>query len=570
MHMASIAYCDAKKIIFLRTKDLVAAVSNCRKSEMTGFVSMPEDTFEFSPLTSRLKDKVKGQMLEFFRTPLESQGLSMDDFFLVKRVTFPNFTGSDTKELQWDDADSEENIDKEDEFEFDFIDVDYPIEVLEVGGEQKNMMVETAIFFDHVAYKRFSAVYDDDEIMDYLLAYVNQVAAIYKMPSLGQEIDIMITYLEIQKTAKFDNMEGDRVPMLDSFCSYSNEKNPEDDLKNPRHWDVAILVSGLDIWVETNGKRVDDTLGLTRTGGMGHSDYSCVVVEFGVVGALGNSYTTTGFSAAYTLAHELGHSLGMKHDSFSCQTGSQSGTIMSSTRSGGGQTVWSPCSGEKVRDNKRLVCLADRPHLLSQSQWDHSKTQQVPGYFYTAQEQCRFFFRGKEGADISNPVDDPLLCENLICKQGDQRVNTGPPLEGTACGGEGTQWCRSGECVEVQGSHWSHWRSGPCRSACTKRGTGARELFRTCLTLPGFPETDCGDGPDFDVALCGDTDLCGSPTAYGGRRTRAQLATLLCEQQAAFIDSKEIEDFQASPAPHSAKEPWQACALYCKRADGKG
>ena len=44
--------------------------------------------------------------------------------------------------------------------------------------------------------------------------------------------------------------------------------------------------------------------------------------------------------------------------------------------------MWSPCSAEKIRENKRLGCLADRPHLLSQSQWDHSKTQQVLGYFY--------------------------------------------------------------------------------------------------------------------------------------------------------------------------------------------
>lgn len=560
------------KIGFLRTKDLVAAVSNCRKGGMTGFVSMPEDTFEFSPLTEGLKDKVKGQMLEFFRTPLEAQGLSINDFFLVKRVTFPNFTGSDTEELQWDDADTGENIGKG-EFELEFGDVDeFPLEELEVEGEeQKNKMVETAIFFDHVAYKRFSAVYNDDEIMDYLLAYVNQVAAIYKMSSLGQEIDIMITYLEIQKAAKFDNKEGDREPLLDAFCSYSNEKNPEDDLKNPRHWDVAILVSGLDIWVEKNGVRADDTLGLTRTGGMCHKNYSCVVVEFGVVGALGNSYPTTGFSAAYTLAHELGHSLGMRHDSFSCQTGSQTGTIMSRTRSVRGQTIWSPCSGQKVRENKRLVCLADRPHVLnSQLQWDHSKTQQVPGYFYTAQEQCRFFFHGKEGADIANPENDPLLCENLVCKQGEEEVNTGPPLEGTACGGEGTRWCRSGECVEVQGSRWSHWRSGPCSSACTQRGTGARKLFRTCLTLPGYPETNCADGPDFDVALCEDTALCGSRRSYGGRRTRAQLATLLCEQQAAFVNSLQADALQSSSAPHSDKEPWQACTLYCKRDDGKG
>ena len=76
----------------------------------------------------------------------------------------------DREEFKQDGVDSGENIDKVDEFDFDFIDVDYPIiEVLEVAGEQRNLMVETAIFFDHVAYKRFSAVYNDDEIMICLL-----------------------------------------------------------------------------------------------------------------------------------------------------------------------------------------------------------------------------------------------------------------------------------------------------------------------------------------------------------------------------------------------------------------
>ena len=73
---------------------------------------------------------------------------------------------------------------------------------------------------------RFSAIYNDSEIEGMIFAYINQVAAIYRvrlkmrkglnsyfqLPSLGQEIEIMITQLEIQKEKfpKFDNMEGDR------------------------------------------------------------------------------------------------------------------------------------------------------------------------------------------------------------------------------------------------------------------------------------------------------------------------------------------------------------------------
>lgn len=75
--------------------------------------------------------------------------------------------------------------------------------------------------------------------------------------------------------------------------------------------------------METNGVRNDDTLGVARTWGMCHSKYSCAVgrdpfdlfsvknifsilVEFGAVGAVGTNYPTTGFGAAYTLAHEIG------------------------------------------------------------------------------------------------------------------------------------------------------------------------------------------------------------------------------------------------------------------------
>jgi hypothetical protein len=224
-------------------------------------------------LTDRLK-----QILSLLRVPeipesLEiDDGVLVDDLYIVKRATFPNFTADDTQEIDYwyneDDA---------------VLDIDFPIDSDEqetTGSEgDENMMIETAIFFDHVAYNRFSKIYSDDEIESHILAYVNQVAALYQVPSLGQRVDIMITYLEIQKTQQFDTHEGRRENLLESFCEYSNELNPDDDQGDPRHWDIGILVSGLDLWFEKNGVRNDDTLGCARTRGMCHAKYSCAVGE---------------------------------------------------------------------------------------------------------------------------------------------------------------------------------------------------------------------------------------------------------------------------------------------------
>ena len=107
------------------------------------------------------------------------------------------------------------------------------------------------------------------------MAYVNQVAALYQVPSLGHRVDIMITYLEIQREQRFDTHEGKREKILQSFCEYNNGLRPDDDEGDPRHWDIGILVSGLDLWLEKNGVRNYDILGVARTRGMCHSKYSC-------------------------------------------------------------------------------------------------------------------------------------------------------------------------------------------------------------------------------------------------------------------------------------------------------
>ena len=116
-----------------------------------------------------------------------------------------------------------------------------------------------------------------------LLSYMNGIQAIYLLPSLGQEIDISVVRLEMwrdydpynnyqvitvtkykeQGTTKHSHSsaacaQGDREPLLDSFCQWQEGANPRAD-SDPGHWDVALLVSGLNFYaVDGRGRKVKE------------------------------------------------------------------------------------------------------------------------------------------------------------------------------------------------------------------------------------------------------------------------------------------------------------------------
>ena len=141
-----------------KDENLVAAVSNCHDSQLSGFISTPEDTFEISPLTDLLK-----QILSLFRNPESAEsldigdGVLVDDLYIAKQAIFPNFTMDDLQKIDYwyndDDA---------------ILDMDFPIDsdAQETPDTEGNInkMIEAAIFFDYVAYERFSKLYTDDDI----------------------------------------------------------------------------------------------------------------------------------------------------------------------------------------------------------------------------------------------------------------------------------------------------------------------------------------------------------------------------------------------------------------------
>ena len=77
------------------------------------------------------------------------------------------------------------------------------------------------------------------------------------------------------------------------------------------HWDLAVHLTGLDLFSDQGAF---NTLGLAHTGGMCSGRFSCLLTEFGTMKKRSSQYPSTGLGASFVLAHEIGHSLGMRHD----------------------------------------------------------------------------------------------------------------------------------------------------------------------------------------------------------------------------------------------------------------
>ena len=61
--------------------------------------------------------------------------------------------------------------------------------------------------------------------------------------------------------------------------------NPGDD-SDPNHWDIALLVSGVDFWgPDGRGGRSYVTMGLATVTGICSKTYGCVIGEMGVSGS---------------------------------------------------------------------------------------------------------------------------------------------------------------------------------------------------------------------------------------------------------------------------------------------
>ncbi|XP_058447039.1 A disintegrin and metalloproteinase with thrombospondin motifs adt-2-like [Malaya genurostris] len=544
-----------------------AAVTSCDLRNYHGIVFLPNQTLEIQPLNDRLRNLipfyghflVESQNLHLIKKTSFEDVIFEDDLLHRKNLITPT-KGSDIH-LLGDTLD-------QNNYTLDGLEELYESQGPGSESRQRRLTIELGLFFDEAAYRIFAPHFDGDDmrLKDFILAYVNAIQALYHHPSLGTPVDITVVYLEIMKgqPKEMPHFNGERESLLDSFCLYQNNLNRGDD-NDPNHWDLGLYVSGLDFYAIENGRRNGVTMGLATVGGICIGEYSCVIAEFGTTSIFGKPYPSAGFTSVYVSAHEIGHSLGMHHDS-SGNSCAKDGYVMSPSRGTQGETTWSSCSAAIIRELTWADCLFDSP-LKIKKELDAWKYRGYPGQVFTAKKQCEVLLIDKDAIAFTQPGLD-RICQNLQCRTPHRTgfYFAGPALDGTDCGE--SKWCIGGACVKqkkkpsnvIKGG-WSEWDIGDCNSGCLEHSKGFQQKSRRCDN-PKPVNTDAGcEGSAYDVTVCNDEKLCSinrQPIGFYASARCREFSKLLSR-----LDRKGL----GIQGPYDGHRLWMSCAVYCKRAD---
>ncbi|KAL1512639.1 hypothetical protein ABEB36_002201 [Hypothenemus hampei] len=527
--------------------NVTAALSFCTPKAVQGLIFIENSTYEVQPLTHNLQRLTKRHAnFEQDATPhIVKKGRFGKDFIFDEVFPFEGNIFSDGDEL------------------FD------EVTQYKIHHQHEVLTVELALFFDEAAYKIFAPYFDHDErkLQNMLLAYINGVQALYHHPSLGTTLDLVLVRMDIMKSQPKDmpHYHGERNQLLDSFCQYQASINPKDD-NNPDHWDMALYVSGLDFYSYENGRKSGVTMGLATVGGVCLDQYACVIAEFGTTNIFGKPYPSSGFTSVYILAHEIGHNLGMHHDS-SGNGCPKEGFIMSPSRGTNGETEWSSCSAKVMANLDWAKCLKDSTKPLRDK--DHSRYLGIPGRIYTAKRQCEILLRDKDAImSPSQPHAD--ICHSLQCKT-PNRIGfyfAGPALDGTPCGNG--MYCYGGHCsskpppkpIKPTFGGWSEWKKGTCTSGCIQKSLGMQISTRECNNpIPMNTNQDC-KGVHRQYNLCRDINVCKGKIL----KTADEYASRKCKDFSKLLPELDPVGIGLQ-APHEDERIWASCAIYCKRKD---
>ncbi|CAI5448985.1 unnamed protein product [Caenorhabditis angaria] len=385
--------------------------------------------------------------------------------------------------------------------------------------------VEVLVVADTKMYE-----YHGRSLEDYIITLFSTVASIYRHQSLRASINVVVVKIIVLKTES----AGPRITQnaqqtLQDFCRWQQYYNDPDD-NSIQHHDVAILLTRKDI-CRSQGKC--DTLGLAELGTMCDLKKSCAIIE------------DNGLSAAFTIAHELGHVFSVPHDDEArckqyMQLTKNNFHIMAPTLEYNTHPwSWSPCSAgmlERFLENHRgqIQCLFDQP--VERRFYEDVLVRDEPGKKYDAHQQCKFVFGPSSELCPYMPTCRRLWCATFYGSQMGCRTQHMPWADGTSCDESRNMFCHHGECVRLAADslakidgQWGDWRDwGECSRTCgggIQRGlrdcdnprpsnggkycVGQRERYRSCNTqecpwdTPAFRDVQCSDYNNKDIGIQG-------------------------------------------------------------------
>ncbi|XP_014669112.1 PREDICTED: A disintegrin and metalloproteinase with thrombospondin motifs 5-like [Priapulus caudatus] len=259
--------------------------------------------------------------------------------------------------------------------------------------------VEVAVFYDAALKRKLveERGLSEAELYDYILTLMHAAHFAFQQEALSpHNMRIRTVYVAALPQEVLDSQvkEVSASIYLAEFRKIQDQYKTDQQGNQLPHWDYAILLTGIDLWLVIGNKTSYEVQGLTTIGNMCHSRLSTAIVE------------GRDLRSALNVAHEIGHSLGMFHDGTGRNTCNRFLYIMSQF-SGFGKTTWSPCS-IKVMANKlgTYSCLNERA-------WNTVLTnrfgnQRLPGQVFDADQQCAIAmgngYRRSHGGDLSGLV----------------------------------------------------------------------------------------------------------------------------------------------------------------------
>nr|Q92032.1 RecName: Full=Snake venom metalloproteinase ACLH; Short=SVMP; AltName: Full=ACL hemorrhagic toxin I; Short=ACLH-I; Short=ACLHT-I; AltName: Full=Hemorrhagic metalloproteinase ACLH; Flags: Precursor [Agkistrodon contortrix laticinctus]AAC59704.1 metalloproteinase precursor [Agkistrodon contortrix laticinctus]prf//2115195B metalloprotease [Agkistrodon contortrix laticinctus] len=200
---------------------------------------------------------------------------------------------------------------------------------------QYQRYVELVTVVDHGMYTKYNG--DSDKIRQWVHQMVNTMKESYRY----MYIDISLAGVEIWSNKDLIDVQPAARHTLDSFGEWR-----ERDLLHRISHDNAQLLTSTDF----DGP----TIGLAYVGTMCDPKLSTGVVE---------DHSKINFLVAVTMAHEMGHNLGMRHDTGSCSCGGYS-CIMSPVISDDSPKYFSNCSYIQCWDfimKENPQCILNKP-----------------------------------------------------------------------------------------------------------------------------------------------------------------------------------------------------------------